>query len=77
MTMLRLTDYETGAPIYVRREAIQSARQLCAEVVEPVGDDDVAQEEGDRTRIDTATDMFLVREPVDYVMGMGNCSTMN
>lgn len=69
MTMLRLTDWETGKLIYVQREAIQSARQLCAEVWEPIGNGDIAQECGERTRIDTKTDMFLVRESVEDVMG--------
>lgn len=69
MAILRLTDWETGKLIYCRREAIQSARQLCAEVFEPIGNEDVAYECGERTRIDTKTDMFLVRESVEDVMG--------
>ena len=50
--MLKLTDYETGLAIYVDLDVIKSTRQLL----------------GGRTRIDTATDMFLVRETVEDVM---------
>lgn len=64
--MLKLTDYETGQSIYVRREAIQSARQLQAEVF--AHDRGSVVEHGMRTRIDTKTDTFLVRETIEEVM---------
>ena len=64
--MIKLTDCETVRAIYVRREAILSARQLPAEIFEGIGD--VSREHGERTRIDTATDMFLVRETIEEGM---------
>ena len=65
---LKLTDYETGLAVYVEQDAIKSARQLPAEVFCHCLNDDVPNEHGMRTRIDTATDMFLVRETVEEVM---------
>lgn len=57
--MLKLTDYETGEPVYVKLEAIESARLLPAE-----------GKFSERTRIDTKTDTFLVHEniPLDRLI---------
>ena len=68
--MTKLTDWETGLPIYVDRSAIKSVRRLPAEVVAPIGKFEAPLELGERTRIDTATDMFLVRETAEEVLGI-------
>lgn len=65
--MLELTDYDTGEPVYVVAAAILSMRQLTAEQYE---DDDEPQEVGRRTRIDTSSDMFLVREDAKGIKAM-------
>ena len=49
--MLKLTDCKTGEPVYVKLDWIKSSRRLPAEGEFP-----------ERTRIDTKTDTFLVRE---------------
>jgi hypothetical protein len=60
--MIKLTDWESGLPVYVERSAIRSCRVLRAEVYEAYSGEDGPTELGERTRIDTATDMFIVRE---------------
>lgn len=66
---LRLTDYETGRPIYVQKESIVVCQELKAFVAKPLSDNP-SQEEGRRTKIDTNTgDNFLVRKSADDVMG--------
>jgi hypothetical protein len=60
--MTKLTEWETGLPIYVDRSAIKSVRRLAAEpAIEAIEE---------RTRVDTATDMFLVRETPEEVLGI-------
>lgn len=66
---VKLTDWETGKLIYVNRAAMKSVRELPAEVHDDF-DDDEPQELGERTRIDTATDMFLVREKAVEILGL-------
>lgn len=63
MVMLELTEWETGEAVFVLPSAIRSVRQLRAEQCD-------GQELGRRTRIDTATDMFLVKEDAKEVMDM-------
>ena len=57
---VKLTDYDSGRPVLVRLETIRSMRELS-----PFHDD--GQEEGARTRIDTQSDMFLVKESIEYI----------
>lgn len=66
----KLTDWETGEVIYVDRTQIVSCRRLNAEVHKPLWKGDVAMELGARTRVDTRTDMLLVRETAEQVMGL-------
>lgn len=67
---VKLTDWETGKPIYVNRAQLKSIRELPAEVCEPILDDGEPQELGERTRVDTTSDMFLVREKAAEVLGI-------
>ena len=73
-SMVKLTDWESGLPIYVDRDAIKSCRRLPAEVYDQVFGDDGPHELGERTRIDTQTDMFLVRETAEEVLGIETAS---
>lgn len=66
--MIKLTDWETGEPIYVIPSAIVSIRQLKAETTDDYGD--IPHEMGRRTRIDTPTDIFLVREDAEGIYAM-------
>ena len=54
--MIKLTDYRTGFAVYIDRETIKSISPLPADV-----------EYSLRTKINTATDSFIVREPVEKV----------
>jgi hypothetical protein len=66
---VKLTDWETGKPIYVNRAQLKSVRELPAEVCDDF-DDEPLQELGERTRVDTTSDMFLVREKAAEVLGI-------
>jgi hypothetical protein len=68
--MKKLTDWETGLPIYVDPSAITSCRRLPAEVYNSYDKSESPRELGERTRIDTSTDMFLVRETAEEVLGL-------
>lgn len=61
MNLIWLTDWEDGSDVCVDPDAIRSMRWLSPETHDDF-DDSPPQELGGRTRIDTATDMFLVRE---------------
>jgi nucleoid-associated protein YejK len=65
--MTKLTEWDTGLPIYVDRSAIKSVRRLAAEPANDTLDFEATEE---RTRVDTATDMFLVRETPEEVLGI-------
>ena len=66
MAHLKLTDFATGLPVYVQREAIVSCRRIVAGTHEyhTLG----IKELGERTRIDTEMDTFLVRETPEEIM---------
>ena len=49
---VKLTDWESGLPIYLDRVEIRVAQRLSAEVLEPMDDDELAIELGERTRIE-------------------------
>ena len=60
--LIHLTDWETGDDVYVDPAVIVGVRWLAARVYEPIIADDVPHELGGRTRIDTKSDLLLVRE---------------
>ena len=62
----RLTDFDTGETVYVDVSKIVSMRRLKASVL--VSSYGVSMELGERTRIDTERDTFLVRESPEEVM---------
>lgn len=66
---VKLTDWESGKPVYVNRLAMKSVREIPAEVIDDFEDDEPI-ELGERTRVDTETDSFLVREKAAEVLGL-------
>lgn len=68
--IVKLTEYETGNDVYVDRDSIRSVRLLPAHTYEPVGGEGIPHELGRRTRVDTASDMFLVCESPGKVLGV-------
>lgn len=67
---ISLTDWRTGKSIHVRPSSILGVRQLAASVHESCGENRPPQKFGERTRIDTAKDLLLVRESADEVLVM-------
>lgn len=57
MSLTRLTDWESGQPVYLDCSKIVSMRDLVAN-----------KDNSRRTRIDTPTDLLLVREPADDIL---------
>lgn len=65
MTHLKLTDFATGLPVYVQREAIVSCRRLGPHHKAIASNVAVKYF---RTRIDTEMDTFYVRETPEEIM---------
>ena len=65
--MIKLTQWESGKPVYISPDHIHAIRELPAKVHEPLSDDDSPRELGQRTRIDTTTDCVLVRESAEEI----------
>lgn len=74
MTMIKLTDWESGLPVYLDPTHIKQIRQLPAKICNPLDEDDPPQELGGRTRIDTLSDLLLVRETAEEIVAMINAS---
>lgn len=72
MKLIKLTDYDSGLPVYVDRSCIQSMRRLPAEVFPAYGAP-APHELGERTRIDTSRDTILVRETCKEILQMEPC----
>ncbi len=62
--LIKLTDYRSGSPVYLDRTHIVSMQSLPAQVYNNTND---IVELGRRTRINTQTNMLLVRETPDQV----------
>lgn len=65
MTHLKLTDFATGLPVYVQREAIVSCRQVGPHHKSIESNVAIGYYS---TRIDTEQDTFLVRETPEEIM---------
>jgi len=67
--LTKLTEYRTGNTIYVDVSRIVSMRRLEAKIYSLSWINEVPKEFGERTRIDTNTDMFIVCETPEEIMG--------
>lgn len=71
--LIKLTDWESGEDVYCDPRDIVSMRRLPVSIGEPFGEDDPPRELGARTRVDTRTDLFLVREtPAEILAADGD-----
>jgi len=71
MTHLKLTDFATGLPVYVQREAIVSCRQVGPHHKTIASNVAI---EYFQTRIDTEMDTFYVRETPEEIMEVASLS---
>ena len=66
---VKVTDWESGLSAFVDRACIRSVKRIAASIEEAFPGES-PREYGERTRIDTVSDMLLVRESPEYVMGL-------
>lgn len=73
--LIHLTDWETGSDVYVDPAVIVGMQWIAAKVYEPFGDDDIPRELGARTRIDTKSNLLLVRETPAEIIALAKDET--